>query len=348
MGQTRAGATTVNLPDTVGVLHPIKTYDKIKKIIETIKARELDTVFSVHNHDDLGMATANTLYGLMAGASQAEVTINGIGERAGNASLEEVVAGLIFFNIGKSNVNTRLIGPTSRMVAEYTRKQVAYNKAIVGRNAFAHEAGIHQDGVIKAAETYEIMDPLLFGVESIITFGPRSGRNALRANYTSIGINLSDEEFQQAAVHFSNIADEVVNVDAADLIRAVKKGEAIPNYYELVSYSPIIGTTNFGSVIKMKINGVIQTAYGEGNGQVDAAANAIKQIVGNGVVLDDFHLNSEGKGSDGVGITDIVLTKNSWQVNGRGENTDSVTSAITALVDGLNRLKYIEEYFEGK
>jgi 2-isopropylmalate synthase len=230
------------------------------------------------------------------------------------------------------------------MVSRYTGIVPQPNKAIVGRNAFAHEAGIHQDGVIKEAKTYETMDPSEFGVESIITFGPRSGRNALRAKYKRLGIGLSEEEFQAASNQFIRIADKTKEVDDADIIRAVKEGESIPEYYGLASYHPV-KENRYEGVIKIREGKEIKTGYAEGNGQIDAAIKGIQKITNKDYGLEEFKVVSEGEGSDAVGYTKLELSKNGWRVIGRWKDTDVMTSAIKAFIDGCNRMKYIEEYF---
>ncbi|MBS3141618.1 2-isopropylmalate synthase [Candidatus Woesearchaeota archaeon] len=199
-----SGATTINLPDTVGILMPSESYEKIKKVVDIFRKEKV--VFSVHNHNDLGMATANTIEAIRAGASQVEVTINGIGERAGNTSLEEIVAALTLKNLGTTSINTRLIGETSRLVSQYTGVTPQPNKAIVGANAFAHEAGIHQDGVRKNPITYEIIVPEEYGMERRLTFGPRSGSHAFIAKLEELGINV-DGRFDEMFTAFKTMAD---------------------------------------------------------------------------------------------------------------------------------------------
>lgn len=340
----KAGAGTINLPDTVGWLLPHESYEKVKYVIDKVREKGLDAVFSVHNHNDFGLATATTIEAVRAGARQVEVTVNGIGERAGNTSLEEIVALLKTKSLGYCDINTKLIGETSKLVSRITGVAPTPNKAVVGRNAFAHEAGIHQDGVIKEKETYETMDPSDYGVESIITFGPRSGRKALRAKYDSLNIKLNKEEFEKAAEIFTVIADELKEIDDADIIRAVAI-EDIPKHYELVSYHPMTDG-NYGSIVKLRINGEIKTEYAEGNGQIDASINAVKRIIRENYDLRDFKVTSRGEGSDAVGLTRLKVGKDKWEVIGKGENTDVVRSSIEAFIDGCNRLRYIESYFK--
>lgn len=341
----KAGATTINLPDTVGFFEPFEAYEKIKYVIDTVQARGYTAIFSVHNHDDLGMATANTLAGIRAGCTQAEVTINGIGERAGNAALEEVVAALHAKKLGSTTVHTKLIGSVSKAVAEVTGHEPQWNKAIVGRNAFAHEAGIHQHGQSKHERAYEFLDPEDFGVKSIITLGPRSGRNALRGKYGTLGINLSDDQFQDAAFYFVQIADQTITIDDADLIRALHSGKEIPVFYQFDSYSP--SGEGFAVAVNMRIGGQHFVLSGQGNGFIDAAVHGIKKRIANSITMNDFRVTAEGPGSNAVAYSQVKLMKNGWEVKGIGEHTDVVTSSIIAYLDGCNRLRYIEEFMKG-
>ena len=343
-GAIRAGAGTINLPDTVGYLTPGEEYQKIKYVIDKIRERNLDAIFSVHNHNDLGLASANSIAAINAGARQIECTINGIGERAGNTALEEIVAILNTRGIGKSNVKNELIGETSRLVSEITGVYPQPNKAVVGENAFSHEAGIHLHGVQNNALTYEIMKPEDYGMKSKRTLGPRSGRNALIKRYGELGIKLNEQEIEDAYNNFINIADKKKLIDDADVISAIKN-EKISDFYSLVSYYPVMEKDAMGMTIKIKVGSEIKTEYAEGNGQVDAAINAIKKIISVNYGLVDFKSESEGNGSDAIGFTKIIVSKNGWKVMGRDESTDIVRSAINAYIDGCNRIRYLDEYF---
>jgi 2-isopropylmalate synthase len=218
----KAGAGTINLPDTVGWLTPSEMYCKLSYVIPKIRSERLDPIFSVHNHNDLGMATANTIEGIRAGAKQVEVTINGIGERAGNTALEEIAAILHSKQLGQSNIKREYIAETSRLCSKFTGVNPQPNKAVVGKNAFSHEAGIHQDGVIKDRHTYEILNPSEYGFESICTFGPRSGRNALRVKYTSLGINLPEQIFDCLYKRFKSYAEDKKVISDDDLMAIAK------------------------------------------------------------------------------------------------------------------------------
>ena len=338
-----AGAATINLPDTVGWMTPIECYAKVKHVIDTVRQKGCDAVFSVHNHNDFGMATATTIAAIMAGARQAEVTVNGIGERAGNAALEEVVAVLKEKEICETNIDTRLIGETSRMLSRYTGVKPQPNKAIVGRNAFAHEAGIHQDGVIKDSRTYETMDPADYGVESVITFGPRSGRNALRAKYRSMEIELTEELFQKAAEAFISIADNAKEIDDADIAKSAA-GTDIPEYYRFIDYTPI-RALGFSAEVTVQAGEDFYRATRSGNGLIDAAINAVKEMTKLDYQLTDFKVGSEGPGSDAKALSRVVASNNGWTVIGKAHDRDVVTSAIRAYIDCCNRMRFLEEHF---
>lgn len=204
----------------------------------------------------------------------------------------------------------------------------------------------HQDGMEKDAKTYEIMDPSEYGVESIITFGPRSGRRALRSKHEELGIKLSDDDFQIAAQRFTDIADKLKYSDDADVVGAIR-GEEIPGYYELESYNPIVDQ-GYSVELRLKIGNEVETVCSVGNGQIDAGINAIMKAVNLDCKFKYFEANSKGSGSDAIGHTKLELTKNGWSVIGKSENTDMVTSTLQAFVDGCNRIKYMERYFNQK
>lgn len=339
-----AGATTINLPDTVGFLMPHECFDKFRYVIEAVRGKGLDAIFSVHNHNDFGMATATSLAAIMAGARQVEVTINSIGERAGNTSLEEIVA---VINERKPaevycGVDTSQIGPTSRLVSRITGVAPQPNKAIVGKNAFAHEAGIHQDGMIKDSSTYEIMNPKDYGMESVLTFGARSGSAALRQKYHSLEIEMDDETFATCAERFFTIADERKEIDDADVIMSAC-GVAMNNQYEVSHFHPMVNGEFKAFVEITSSSGRRYRNAAVGNGQIDAAFRSIQEAIGVDYHVVDFQVRSNGQGSDSSGISRIEMTNGTHCVIGRGEHTDVVSSAIEAYVDGCNRLGYISE-----
>jgi 2-isopropylmalate synthase len=346
-----AGATTINLPDTVGWLTPIESYEKIKYVIDNVRARGYNAIFSVHNHNDFGMATATTLEAIRAGVRQVEVTINGIGERAGNTSFEEIAAILStkpeFKKEYNCNINTKLIGSISDLVSKSTGVIPQPNKAIVGRNAFSHEAGIHQDGVIKGRETYETMDPKDFGVESVLTFGPRSGRNALKRKYEHLGIMLSEEEFNSVSHRFKILSDDKKEVDDADLFMALKNESKIPEYYKLLNYNPVHLNGIFGCILELLVFNERKRIYHEGNGQIDAAIKGIADLIKNEtLILKDFSVKSLGTGSESNGFSKVIVSKNGWDVVGVSTDSDVIGASISAYIDAANRIRYIEECFK--
>jgi 2-isopropylmalate synthase len=340
----KAGATTINLPDTVGWLTPSQAYRKVKTVIEVVRERGLDAIFSVHNHNDLGMATANTIEEIRAGARQAEVTINGIGERAGNTALEEVVAALkTKMPKYHTKIRTPLVGKTSRLVSKLTGKKPQANKSVVGENAFAHEAGIHQDGMEKSARTYEIMNPKDWGMKSRLTFGPRSGRRGLNAKYHELGIEMTPEELGQAYTNFKKLADRKGEVDDADLLLAKNGGKNVAPYYGFVSYHPVkTSGKDFVLDVRVREGKEVFKLRGRGDGQIDAAFNAVTQLLPYDIKLKDFRLQSKGPGSYAKGGARVDMTRNGWEVIGEGSDNDSVTSAIKSFVSGCNRIRYLE------
>jgi len=340
----KAGATTINLPDTVGWMYPSETYERVKSTIDRVRSKGLDAIFSVHNHNDLGMATANTIEGIRAGARQVEVTMNGIGERAGNTALEEVVAAILIRKLGNCGINTKLIGETSRLVAKYSSKPQP-NKAIVGANAFSHEAGIHQDGMIKSQSTYEIMRPEDFGVESVITLGPRSGRRGINQGYQQIGINLGGQELNDAVDRFKVITEEKKEADHADLVLALGNDPIIPERFKFVGYHPISVNGKVKVLVDIEVDGNLVHSYGKGNGQIDAIRKAIMKDTAVYFDIEDYHESSESPGSSAVGLTRMKIARNGWRVYGLGEDTDVVRSAAKAMIDGCNRISYVQFYF---
>ncbi|MGM5488275.1 MAG: 2-isopropylmalate synthase [Nanobdellota archaeon] len=343
----QAGATTINLPDTVGYLQPDQYFTMIRNIIDNCPP----AIFSVHTHNDLGNATANTIAGLRAGARQAEVAMNNIGERAGNAALEEVVANLATCDIRDHNgiplytdINTVHTKTTSRNVERTTKLPVQATKPIVGANAFAHSSGIHQSGMLRNTQTYEIMKPEEWGVEGKIGHNAQSGRAGTREHYKKMGITLSDGELAQTTERLKTIADEVRYIDDADFIRALHTDE-ITDKYKLVFHQTIRQPDCIGTVVKLQVDNEIKTEYAEGNGPVDAAVKAIKQIIHKDYTINDFAVIAEGGGSDAPGGSRAIVSKNGWEVFGHGDSTDIDASGIKAYIEGCNRLNYIEEYF---
>ncbi|WP_409344609.1 2-isopropylmalate synthase [Paenibacillus sp. MBLB4367] len=340
----RTGATVVNIPDTVGYMNPSEYGNIFKTLKENVKGIE-KIQLSAHCHDDLGMATANALAAILNGADQIEGTINGIGERAGNTSIEEVVMALEtrseFFQ-AKSSLVLNEIYRTSRLVSKLTGMVVPGNKAIVGANAFAHESGIHQDGMLKEKTTYEIMSPETIGLkESKLVLGKHSGRHAFREKLTDLGYELNDEQVNAAFAKFKDLADKKKDVSDED-IRALieEKLVSTPDVFVLETIQVSYGNQSVPSATVR-----IHTAEGNvleeaaiGNGSVDAIYKAIDKASQEEVELDDYSIKSVTHGKDALGEVHVVLKQGDYSVQGRGVSTDILEASAKAYIDALNRL----------
>jgi 2-isopropylmalate synthase len=340
------GASTVNLPDTVGYAMP----DEFYQLVSYIRANTPNinsTVLSVHCHDDLGLATANTLAGLRAGARQAEVTINGIGERAGNTSLEEVVMGLYTrrTHMGlTSRIRTDEIYRTSRLVSMVTGIVVQPNKAVVGANAFAHEAGIHQDGVLKNRMTYEIMKAETVGLSgNRLVFGKHSGRHAFRNKLVELGFDLSKEDLDRLFERFKELADKRKEILDEDIeVLAAEEILRVPDVYQLEYLNVVTGTgTVPTATVKLKIKGKEAQSAGFGVGPIDATYNTISEMTGSRSRLLRFSVNSISGGMDAQGEVTVRLQENGLVALGRGADPDIITASAKAYINGLNRLEYL-------
>jgi 2-isopropylmalate synthase len=342
-----AGAKTVNLPDTVGYALP-QEFSELVRYVKTHTPNINQAVLSVHCHNDLGLATANTLAAIASGARQAEVTVNGIGERAGNTSLEEVVMSMVtrHNSLGlKSSIKTEYIHPTSRLVSMITGIMVQPNKAIVGANAFAHEAGIHQDGVLKNPMTYEIMKPETIGLSTNkLVLGKHSGRHALRSRLKQIGYDLSDEEINLVFNRFKELADKKKHVVDEDLEVIVTEGILrTTDIFDLEYLHVTAGTTVMPMAsVKLKINGRSVRGAGYGNGPIDAAFNTIAKLTGTGSELMRFSISALTGGTDAQGEVTVRLKENGLVALGRGADPDIITASAKAYLNGLNRLEYLK------
>jgi len=342
-----AGATTVNLPDTVGYAIPEEFSGLVKYVISHTPNIH-KAVLSVHCHNDLGLATANTLAGISSGARQAEVTINGIGERAGNTSLEEVVMALHTrpnFLPMSSGIKTDLIYTTSRLVSMITGIIVQPNKAIVGANAFAHEAGIHQDGVLKNPMTYEIMKPETIGLRaSTLVLGKHSGRHALRSRLKELGYDLSDAELKLVFKKFKELADKKKHVVDEDLEVIVTEGILrTKDIFRLEYLHVTSGTTVMPMAsVRLEINGRSVRDAGYGNGPVDSVFNTIAKLTGTESELLRFSVSALTTGTDAQGEVTVRLTENGLIALGKGADPDIITASAKAYVNGLNRLEYLK------
>jgi 2-isopropylmalate synthase len=339
----RAGATTINLPDTVGYATP----QEYRAMFETVRARVPDSdkaIFSVHCHNDLGLAVANTIAGLEGGARQVECTINGIGERAGNAALEEVVmairtrADALPF---ETRVETPMLTRASKLVSAVTSFPVQYNKAIVGRNAFAHESGIHQDGILKNAETYEIMTPESVGVsKTALVMGKHSGRHAFREKLKELGYVLGDNALEDAFKRFKDLADRKKHVYDEDIEALVD--DEIVNAHDrtkVVALTVIAGTMGPQSAtLTLDIDGTHATRQATGNGPVDAIFNAIHALVPHTAALELFQVNAVTEGTDAQAEVSVRLNEDGRSVTGKGADPDTLVAAARAYVAALNKL----------
>ncbi len=340
-----AGATTINIPDTVGYATP----NEVSARIEMLRSRvpNIDrAVISTHCHDDLGMAVANSLAAVAAGAGQIECTINGIGERAGNAALEEVVMAMRtredFFHC-RTGIDARRLVPTSRLVSKTTGFNVQRNKAIVGRNAFAHESGIHQDGMLKERSTYEIMSPEEVGfAKTDLVLGKHSGRAALADRARSLGYTLSGEQLQPVFEQFKLLADkkkELYDGDIVALIQQQLSGGEEPVWslvdYEVTSASG--RTPHVRLTLKRGDQDKTETIE-QGDGPIDAAFWAVEKITGIEVVCKDYQVRSATLGRDAIGEVNVEVEHKGRSYRGVGASTDTVESTILAMLNAVNRI----------
>ena len=344
-----AGAAVVNLPDTVGYAIPSEFEEMVRYVMANTPGMDR-AILSVHCHNDLGLATANTLAAIRAGARQAEVTINGIGERAGNTSLEEVVMAMHTrpnYLPMETGIVTEHLYPTSRLVSMITGMIVQPNKAIVGANAFAHEAGIHQDGVLKNPMTYEIMKPETVGLKtSNLVLGKHSGRAALRSRLKEMGYDLSDEEVNQVFAEFKRLADRKKSVMDEDLEAIVTEGILrTTDVFKLEYLHVSAGTTVMPMAsVEMSIHGRKVRGADYGNGPIDATYNAIGTLTGTESELLRFTVAALTGGTDAQGEVTVRLRENGLMALGRGADPDIITAAARAYVNGLNRLEYLKAH----
>ncbi len=339
----KAGATTINIPDTVGYTIPDEYHALFRMVMDRVpnadKAR-----FSVHCHNDLGMAVANSLAGIRAGARQIECAVNGIGERAGNASLEEVVMAMKVRNDVLpywTSVDSTMLMRASKLVSAVTSFPVQYNKAIVGRNAFAHESGIHQDGMLKHTQTYEIMQPEVVGVkQTSLVMGKHSGRHAFVHKLEELGYKLSSNRLEDAFVRFKALADRKKHVYDEDLEALVDEEIATAqDRIKLVSLTVIAGTRGpQRATMRLDIDGRTVTEEAEGNGPVDATFNAIKALVPHEATLELFQVHAVTEGTDAQAEVSVRLSENGKAVTAKGADPDTLVASANAYLGALNRL----------
>jgi len=340
-----AGATIVNIPDTVGYTIPTEYGKFLTDLRQKVKNIHR-AILSVHCHDDLGLAVANSLAAIENGARQVECTVNGIGERAGNASMEEIVMALKtrkdFFQYGVGII-TEQIYPTSRLLTSITGILVPPNKAIVGANAFAHESGIHQDGMLKEKTTYEIMRPETVGIsQSTLVLGKHSGRHAFRERIRTMGYELSEVHLNQAFQRFKEVADKKKQVYDED-IEALIADEIlrIPDTYKLIHLNVVSGSVTVPTAtVQLEIGGKLYQDAGFGDGPVDAAYKTISKISKTKSRLLKFSINAITGGTDAQGEVSVILEEEGIRVTGHGAHTDIIIAAAKAYVNGLNKLEY--------
>lgn len=336
----KAGATVVNIPDTTGYCLPSEYGEKIKYLIDHVDCID-KAIISTHCHNDLGMATANTMAGLLNGARQCEVTINGIGERAGNTAMEEVAMIIkSHSNVDlTTNINTQKIYPTSRMVSSLMNMPVQPNKAIVGRNAFAHSSGIHQDGVLKNITTYEIIDPHDVGIDdNSIVLTARSGRAALKHRLGVLGVEMESEKVDKVYEEFLKLADKKKDINDDDILMLAGADRTINHHIKLdfLQVTSGIGVRPVAS-IGIDIAGEKFEAAASGNGPVDAAIKALKQIIKRQMTLKEFTIQSINKGSDDIGKVHMQVEYEGRVYYGFGANTDIVSASLEAYIDCINK-----------
>ncbi len=336
-----AGASTVNIPDTVGYTTPTEFGAMIKAVKERIGDR---AVISVHCHNDLGLAVANSLAAILNGAAQIECTINGIGERAGNCSLEEIVMNLHtrkdFYN-ARTNINTKEIIRTSRLLTRITGIQVQPNKAIVGANAFAHESGIHQDGLLKEKMTYEIIRPNDIGLQQTeLVLGKHSGRHAFKARLKELGYELGPDDIETAFGKFKRLADQKKDIFDEDIEALISEEVSkIPEVYSLLDLSITSGTsTKPTAALRLKINGTVVDRVEHGDGPVDAAYKAISAVTQTKSNLLRFEVKGITGGTDALGEVIVTLEEDGKTVKGKGADTDIIVAAAKAYITALNKL----------
>ncbi len=348
----RAGATTINIPDTVGYAIPSEFGELLQSIRRKVPGTERVTM-SVHCHNDLGLAVANSIAAVLQGARQVECTVNGIGERAGNASLEEMVMAIRtrkdLFPFS-TRVNPKQIFVTSRLVSKITGMVVQPNKAIVGANAFAHESGIHQDGILKEKLTYEIMTPESVGIpKSSIVLGKLSGRHAFREKLRDLGYKLSEEDFELAFNRFKQLADkkrQIFDEDIESIV--VEEILRMPKRFKLDYLNVVAGNLTVPTAtVKMVVDGKVIQEAGFGDGPVDAVFKTIKKITRTRSKLLQFAINAITSGTEAQGEVTVRLEEKGYVVIGQGVDTDVIVASAKAYINALNKMEFKKQKFSG-
>ena len=339
----KAGATTINIPDTVGYTVPQEYFEIITMLRERVPNID-KAIISTHCHNDLGLAVANSLSGVQAGARQVECTINGLGERAGNAALEEIVMALNVRNDAMpqwTNIETTSLARASKLVSSVTAFPVQYNKAIVGQNAFAHESGIHQDGMLKNNQTYEIMTPESVGIsQTSLVMGKHSGRHAFREKIKALGYELGDNQLQEAFTRFKDLADRKKHVFDDDIVALVDDEVAKgADRVKLVSLRVIAGSEGpQQAMLKLEIDGKEAEIDSTGDGPVDATFNAINALFPHEANLQLYQVHAVTEGTDAQAEVSVRLEEKGKTVTGRAADTDTMVASARAYVSALNKL----------
>ena len=337
-----AGATVVNIPDTTGYCLPSEYGAKIKYLMEHVDNID-KAILSTHCHNDLGLATANTIAGVLNGARQVEVTMNGIGERAGNTALEEVAMIIKSHHTIdlEMNINTNKIYPASRMVSSLMNMPVQPNKAIVGRNAFAHSSGIHQDGVLKNVQTYEIIDPKDVGIDdSAIVLTARSGRAALKHRLHILGVELDQDRLDKVYEDFLKLADKKKDITDDDIL-VLAGADRNDNHHIKLEFLQVTSGVGVRSVASLGLNisGERFESAASGNGPVDAAIKALRKIIDRHMELKEFTIQAISKGSDDMGKVHMQVEYDGQMYYGFGANTDIIAASVEAYIDCINKFK---------
>ena len=339
----KAGATTINIPDTVGYTAPRESADLIRMLIEKVPGAD-EVIFATHCHNDLGMATANSLAAVEAGARQIECTINGLGERAGNTALEEVVMALKVRNDimpYRTGIDTTKIMKLSRVVAQVSGFPVQFNKAVVGKNAFLHESGIHQDGVLKNVETFEIMKPEDIGLTANnIAMGKHSGRAALRTKLADLGFDTSDNQLNDVFVRFKALADRKKEIFDEDLVALMTEtaNEGGDEAMHIRRLRIVCGTEGQSAELTLSINGEEKSVEATGDGPVDAAFNAVKALFPHQARLKLYQVSAITAGTDAQATVSVRLEEDGKIVTGQAADTDTMLASAKAYVNALNNL----------
>lgn len=348
-----AGATVINLPDTVGYTTPAEISEMFRYVIENVPNID-KAILSTHNHDDLGMAVANSLAAIQSGVGQVECTINGIGERAGNAALEEIAVALKIredhYGAG-TRLNLKEIKRTSTLVSKLTGMVVPNNKAVVGANAFAHESGIHQDGVLKNKETYEIITPELVGVASnSLVLGKHSGSHAFKERLVELGFNGTDEQLKEIFAAFKKLTDkkkEITEEDLFSLMTEATLGASV-DQYELETLQVNYGTTNIptATITLTLPNGESKQEAATGSGSVEAIYNTLERLIEGEVTLKDYRIQSVTGGRDALAEVFVSVTYEGEESSGRGTENDVLEASAKAYINAVNRVLQRRQFNE--